>query len=121
MWIDIGPCMKYNWHSIRLVAHDFQISKYYYGVEVKGPPMGARLAGYLKEVLDRFELTDGHLLGMTTGQASANPVMTCELQTILEVSRPELPALRNHIPWMVHVVQLPMGAFIRSLCVTGCT
>jgi len=77
--------------------------------------MGARLAGHLKEVLDRFELTDGYLLGITTGQASSNPGMTCELQTILEISGPELPALRNLIPCLAHVVQLALGAFIRSL------
>jgi hypothetical protein len=40
----------------------------------------------LKEVLDRFELTDGHLLGITTDNASSNYSMTRELQTSLDAS-----------------------------------
>jgi hypothetical protein len=66
-------------------------------------------------MLIRFELTDGHLLGSTTDNASSNYSMTRELQSTLEASGIELPALRKHIPCMVHVIQLALGAFITSL------
>jgi hypothetical protein len=41
--------------------------------------------------------------------------MTRELQSTLEASGIEWPALRNHIPCMAHVIQLALGAFISSL------
>jgi len=47
--------------------------------------------------------------------------MSCELQSTPEASGVEWPALRNHIPCMVHVIQLALGAFMRSLGVTGHT
>jgi len=72
-------------------------------------------------VLDRFELTDGRLLGITTGNASSNYSMTRELQSTLEASGIEWPALRNHIPCMAHVIQLALGAFMSSLGVKGPT
>jgi len=72
-------------------------------------------------VLDHFELTDGHLLGITTDNASSNYSMTRELQSTLEASRFKWLALRNHIPCMAHVIQLALGAFMSSLGVTGCT
>jgi hypothetical protein len=72
-------------------------------------------------VLDRFELTDGHLVGITTDNASSNYLMTRELQSTLEASGIEWLALRNHIPCMAHVIQLTLGAFISSLGVKGHT
>jgi hypothetical protein len=75
----------------------------------------------LKDVLDHFELTDGRLLGITTDNASPNHSMTRELQSTLDVSGIEWPALRNHIPCMAHVIQLGLGAFMSSLGVKGRT
>jgi hypothetical protein len=75
----------------------------------------------LKDVLDHFELTDGRLLGITTDTASSNYSMTRELQSTLEASGIEWPALRNHIPCMAHVIQLALGAFMSSVCVKGRT
>jgi len=75
----------------------------------------------VKDVLDRFELTDAHLLGITTDNASPNYPMTRELQSTLEASGIEWPALRNHIPCMAHIIQLALGAFISSLGVKGRT
>jgi len=75
----------------------------------------------LKEVLDRFELTDGRLLGITTDNASSNYPMTRELQSTLQASGIEWPALGNHIPCMAHVIQLALGAFMSSLGVKGRT
>jgi len=72
-------------------------------------------------VLDRFELTDGHLLGITMDNASTNYSMTRELQSTLEASGIEWAALRNHIPCMVHIIQLALGAFMSSLGVKGRT
>jgi len=41
--------------------------------------------------------------------------MTRELQSTLEGSGIEWPALRNHIPCMAHIIQLALGAFMSSL------
>jgi len=75
----------------------------------------------LKDVLDRFELTDGRLLGITTDNASSNYLMTRELQSTLEASGIEWPTLRNHIPCMAHVIQLALGVFMSNLGVKGRT
>jgi hypothetical protein len=75
----------------------------------------------LKDVLDRFELTDSHLLGITTDKTSSNYLMTRELQSTLEASEIEWPALRDHVPCMAHVIQLALGAFMSSLGVKGRT
>ena len=82
---------------------------------------GFRTELHFADVLDRFELTDGRLLGITTDNASSNYSMTRELQSTLEASGIEWPALRNHIPCMAHVIQLALGAFMSSLSVKGCT
>jgi hypothetical protein len=68
-------------------------------------------------VLDRFELTDGRLFGITTDNASSNYSMTRELQSTLEPIGIEWPALRNPIPCMAHVIQLALGVFMSSLSV----
>jgi hypothetical protein len=75
----------------------------------------------LKDALDRFELTDGRLLAITTDNASSNYSMTPELQSTLEASGIEWPALSNHIPCMAHVIQLAVSVFMRSLGVKGRT
>jgi hypothetical protein len=72
-------------------------------------------------MLDRVELTDGHLVCITSDNASSNYAMTHELQSTLEASGIEWPALRNHIPCMVQVIKLALCAFISSLGVKGCT
>jgi len=72
-------------------------------------------------VLDRFELTDGRLLGITTDNASSNYSMTHELQSTLDASGIEWPVLRNHIPCMAHLIQLAVCAFVSCLGVTGRT
>ena len=88
---------------------------------MKGQHTGARLSIHLKDVLDSFELTDGCLLGIPTDNASSNYSMTHGLQSTLEASRIECPALRNHIPCMAHVIQLALGAFMSSLGLKGRT
>jgi len=47
--------------------------------------------------------------------------MTRELQTSLEPSGIEWPALRHHIPCMAHIIQLSLGAFMSSVGVKGRT
>jgi len=47
--------------------------------------------------------------------------MTHELQSTLEASGIEWPALRNHIPCRAHIIQLALGAFMSSLGVKGRT
>jgi len=76
---------------------------------------------HLKDVLDRFELTDGRLFGITADNASSNFSMTRELQSTLEACGIEWRALRNHIPCMAHVIQLAFGAFMSRSSVKGCT
>ena len=75
----------------------------------------------MKEVLDGFEVTEGRLLGITTDNSTSNYSMTWELQSTLQDSGIEWPALRNHIPCMAHVIQLGSGAFMSSLGVKGRT
>jgi len=72
-------------------------------------------------MLDRFELTNGRLLGIVTDNASSNYSMTRELQSTLEASGIEWPAVRNHIPCMAHVIQLAIGEFMSSLGEKGRT
>ena len=72
-------------------------------------------------MLDRFEITDGRLLGITSDNASSNYSMTRELQSTLEASGIKWPALRNHIPCMVHIIPLALDAFMSSLGVKGST
>jgi len=72
-------------------------------------------------MLDRSELTDGHLLGITAVAAFSHYSMTRELQSTLGASAIQWPFLRNHIPRMAHVIQLALGAVISSLGVKGGT
>jgi hypothetical protein len=73
----------------------------------------------LKEVLDHFEITDTCFLGITTDYTSSHNWMTRKLQATLETSGIQWPALRNHIPYMAHVIELASCAFMNSLGVTG--
>ena len=82
---------------------------------------GARLAIHLKDVLDYFELTNGRLLSHTTDKASSNSSIARELQSSLETSAIQWPALRNHIPCMAHFIKLTLGEFMSSLGVKGRT
>jgi len=75
----------------------------------------------LKDMLDRFEFTDSRLLGITIDNASSNYSMTCELQSTLEASGIDWPALRNHRPCMAHIIQLALCAFTISLGVKSRT
>jgi hypothetical protein len=56
-----------------------------------------------------------------TDNASSNVSMARELQSTLEVSRIEWPALRKHMPSMGQVIQLVIGAYMSSLGETGRT
>jgi len=56
-----------------------------------------------------------------TENASSNYSMSRKLQTTLEASIIDWPAMRNHIPCMAHVIKLALGAFMSSLGVKGCT
>jgi hypothetical protein len=73
---------------------------------VKGQHAVAMLAVDLKDGLDGCEPTNGRLLGIETDYGSSNNSMTRELQSTLEASGSEWPAMRNHIPCMAHVIQL---------------
>jgi len=64
---------------------------------------------------------DGLFLGITTKTDSSSDSMSRELQTTLEASGMEWPAMRYHIPCMAHVIQLALDAFRSSLGVKGHT
>ena len=76
---------------------------------------------HLKKVLDHFELTNGRLLGILTVNPSSTYLMTRYVQSALETSGMEWPAMRNHIPCMAHIIQLALGAFMSSFGVKGRT
>jgi len=82
---------------------------------MKGHHTGPRLALNLKNVLYRFELTDGRLLGIMTDNSSSNYPITRELQSTIEASAIQWPALRTHIPCVAHNIQLALGEFMISL------
>jgi hypothetical protein len=71
-------------------------------------------------MLDRFELTNCRVLGITTDNAFSNYSMTHDLQCTLEASGIQWSVLRNHIPCMAHIIQLASGASMHSLSVNGC-
>jgi len=87
----------------------------------QGPTYLSKANSAFEGALDRFELNDGRLLGIKTDSTSINYSVTRERQATLGYSRVEWPALRNHIPYMAHVIQLALGAFISSLGVKCCT
>lgn len=70
---------------------------------------------------DRFEVTDGCLLGITTDNAASNSSMPCQLQSTFEASGMEWPAFMNHIALMANVIHLALGAIVSRLVVNGCT
>jgi len=66
-------------------------------------------------------LTNSLLLGITTDYLSSKYSMTQELQSTLQHSGIEWPALSDHIPCIAHVTHLALGAFRSSLSVKGHT
>jgi hypothetical protein len=56
---------------------------------------------------------------MKTDNGSANCSMTCELQSTLAPSGIEWRALSNHKPYMAHVIQQALSAFVSCHCVNG--
>lgn len=67
------------------------------------------------EVLEGFERTDECFLGIITGNASLNCLMTWDLESKFDPPGIKRPVLGNYIPCMVHINQLALGAFIGSL------
>jgi len=72
-------------------------------------------------VLEGLELTEGRLHRITYDNASSNDSMIRELLSILEESGIKWPALRNHISFMSHVIQLAIRTFMSSHRVKVCT
>jgi hypothetical protein len=120
-WIEIGHGKKYNWYSMRVIAHSFPISKTHQGLQVNGQHMGKWLARHLKEVLDHVEQTDGLLIRIITNNTPSSYSISLELQPTLLASAIEYPAFRNPILCMAHIIQLVLGAFMSGLGVKGRT
>jgi hypothetical protein len=55
------------------------------------------------------------LLGLAITNAASNQLMTREAHSTLEASGTEWPELRDHIPCMGDVIQLPVGEFMSRL------
>jgi hypothetical protein len=82
---------------------------------------GACAAVCSKNVVDRVEITDGHLLVNTNDYGPSNYSMTRDLQSTLESSVIKWAVLQNHLVCIAHVIHLAIGAFMISLCAKGCT
>jgi hypothetical protein len=63
----------------------------------------------MKDVIDRFEFTDGSLLRITMENTSSNYSITHKLQSTLQASGGEWATLRNHILCMAPDIQLALG------------
>ena len=121
IWIEIGQCMKYSSVLMRMIACSCPISKANQGKLVKGKYTGVTVAAHLKDLLHCFDLTDSHLLRIKGDIASSNYSMTRKLQSTLEDSGIQWPALRNHILRMAQVIELALAAFMSNLNVKGHT
>ena len=62
-----------------------------------GPPYWSKARCTLKDVVDRFQLTNGRLLGITTDNASSHNSMISKLQLTLWGCAMKLLELRNNI------------------------
>jgi hypothetical protein len=82
---------------------------------------GAMIAIHLKEVLDCFELTDGHVLRIMTNNAASNYSTTRHLQSTLEEPGIEWVEMRIHIPCMPHIIHLASCASRSSFSLNGHT
>jgi len=106
---------------MRLWAYSSHISKLNHRWQVKSQHTWARVAVHLKNVLDCFELNTSHLRGITTDNSCSHHSMTSKLQSIINASGIEWPALSKSAPCMVHVIQLALGALMSTLGVKGRT
>jgi hypothetical protein len=88
---------------------------------VKGEHTAATVAIHWNDVVRSFEYTDGHLVGKTTDSVPSKCSVNWELQSTLAASRIELPAIRFYMPYMAHVAQRALGAFMSTQGVTGQT
>jgi hypothetical protein len=106
---------------MRIITLSLPVSKSDERSQVKGQHTGTFVAINVKDELDRFELTDGQLLGTMTDNTSSKYLMLRELHSALEASGIGWPALRNHIPFMAHARDIDLGAFLSTLGVQGRT
>jgi hypothetical protein len=74
-----------------------------------------------KDVFYHSELTDYRLLAIMTDNVSSGYSKTLEMQSTLEPSRIEWPALNNHMPCMTEVIRHTLGVFMSRLGVHGGT
>jgi len=115
--LDIAWSPAHVW--MRLIAYSLSSSEANWAWLVKGSHTVTMVAVHLKDFHDCIELTDGRLIGIMNDYCSLNYLITHKLRSMLEASRIEWPALWNHIPCMVHVILLALGAFMISIAFTG--
>jgi len=76
---------------------------------------------HLKKIVNHSKVTNKRLLGIVTDNASSDYSMTLAQQSTLDASVILYNTIGNYIPYMAHVIQLALGAFMSSLGVKGRT
>lgn len=102
------------------VTEDWRLAEVQLGFEqIHGDHNGQNLAAVIMDVLHRYKIDDGRLLGITTDNASSNFTTSDSLQAALKIVGVKWSAFNNHMPCMAHVIQLSLGAFMKELKITG--
>jgi hypothetical protein len=83
--------------------------------ECRGSHDGNALGAHLLDVLHRFNLDTGWLLGVTTNNTSSNYKMAKTLEEDLTKAGRRWDSKAYHVPCMAHVIQLCLGAFMNTL------
>jgi hypothetical protein len=100
-----------SWINHNLVLETLQLSF----EECKGSHDGNALGAHLLDVLRRFDLDTGRLLGVTTDNASSNYKMAKALEEELTKAGTRWDSKASHVPCMAHVIQLCLGSFMNAL------
>ena len=102
------------------VTSDWRLAEIQLGFEqIQGEHNGENLAAVIMDVLHRYMIDDGRLLGITTDNASSNFTTSDSLQAALNLIGVKWSAWNNHMPCMAHVIQLSLGAFMKELKIGG--
>jgi len=76
--------------------------------------------GTFEDLHDHFDLADSRLLGISTANTGTKYSITRELQSSLEASGIDWPALMYLFRCMAHIIQPASGAVMSSPGVKGC-
>lgn len=82
---------------------------------MKGEHSGINLARHIRGRLEYYGILPSRILGITTDNASNNYIMASDLSGLLAEESVQWDAAKYHVPCMAHVIQLVLGAFMKSL------